>query len=218
MCSTSVVVTAVTVYYSTNQTEKKVKDVCRAWIVAMCDLVVAVVKKLKYNLAMQPPCHDDTPITLTPMGVVTGWSGFMLKLNKAAKDLWMSIHLEAPGDGVALSDVLLFCASCRRSFGVSNRSRSHVLSMWLSLLDKVASDVDRYVLHVYGSMHNLKTCPRLLRTKSRRARGSIDSETAWSVLVRSQELALTPESVVAVKADELQLRDVNKIVGWRLHS
>ena len=218
MCSTSVVVTAVTVYYSTNQTERKVKDVCRAWIVAMCDLVVAVVKNLKYSLAMQPPCHDDTPITLTPIGVVTGWSGFMLKLNKAATDLWMSMHLEAPGDGVALSDILLFCASCRRSSRVTNRSRSHVLSMWLSLLEKVASEVDSYVLHVYGSMHNLKTCPRLLRAKSKRVRGTIDAETAWSVLERSLELALTPESVVAVKADGEQLRGVHKIVGWRLHS
>ena len=218
VCSTSVVITAVTVYYSTNQTEKKVKDVCNAWIVAMCDLVVAVVKALKYNLVMQPPDHDDTPITLMPIGVVAGWNSFMQKLNKAAKDLRTSMHPEALGDGVALCDVLLFCALCRRSSGVTKRSREHVFSMWLSLLEKIASNVDSYVLHVYGTIRNLKACPRLLRTKSKRARGSIDAETAWSVLERSQELALSPESVVAAKADELQLQDVSKIAGWRLHS
>ena len=218
VCSTSVVITAVAVYYSTNQTEKKVKDVCKAWIVAMCDLVVAMVKALKYNLAMQPPDHDDTPITLMPSGVVAGWNSFMRKLNKAANDLWTSMHPEAPGDGVALCDVLLFCTSCRRSSGVTKKSREHVLSMWLSLLEKIASNVDSYVLHVYGTMHNLTACPRLLRTKSKRARGSIDAETAWSVLERSQELALTPEDVVAVKADQLQLQAVHKIAGWRLHS
>ena len=129
------------------------------------------------------------------------------------------MHPETPGDDVPLCDVLLFCTSCRRSYGVTKKSREHVLSMWLSLLENVASNVDSYVLHVYGTMHNLTACPRLLRTKSKRPRGGcIAAETAWSVLERSNELALTPQEVVAVKADQLQLQDVHKSAGWRLHS
>ena len=152
-----------------------------------------------------------TRLTLTPSGVVHGWSDFLGRLDAAVMAEWIL----ARGRDDMLWGIAAFLGRCHRLLGSSTASRALIDCGISVIISFLAPWFEDYAVSVWGQHNNILGAPRLLRT----ARGGIaqqwqriDPRTAWQTLERSRTLCsrLSASALIAARSDLDELLGCNR--------
>jgi len=213
LASSNAVVALACMMTVVNQVRQPIKRIAKGWLngIVARALEGHSKRRCRHVLTLL-----DTNLTITEAGHVFGWEPFIRMLNPAIQSEWRLHLAEQQCDVITVGTLLQFVIANSHSKHATDNTKEVLMDALSEFLNNfVVPCFEHYVLAVYAAASGLTALPRVLRFSSGRICGTLDRESAWSVLERTRLCRSTSSvnTIIELKNDEGYLNGLSSSNG-----